>query len=132
MTRQGKVVKIKDGKTYVAVDRETACSGNCANCLGCPDTTRVIEAKNPIGAGVGDDVVIGTDTSAVLTAAFFVYLLPLLLIFGVCILADAYLKNAALTTVLVLLAVVVWMAVIRLLNRRQFQSVILEVARLED
>ncbi|MBE6978392.1 MAG: hypothetical protein E7438_07185 [Ruminococcaceae bacterium] len=75
---------LEDGSAEVIRMRESACSGDCHQCSGCGSTkqTMVLRVENPIGAKVGDWVVIEAKTSAVLKAAAALYILPLVLFVG--------------------------------------------------
>lgn len=60
--------------------RESACSGDCHKCAGCGSSsqTMIFTAHNAIGARVGDQVIVTSDTAAVLKGAAIVYVLPLI------------------------------------------------------
>lgn len=70
---------LDDGTAQVIRIRESACSGDCHQCAGCGATkqTMLFTAQNPIGAKVGDLVVITSDTATVLRGAALLYILPL-------------------------------------------------------
>ena len=72
-----------DGTAEVLLVRESACSGDCHKCSGCGavQENMLFTAYNPIGAGLGDVVIVSTDSKPVLTAAAVLYMLPLLLFF---------------------------------------------------
>ena len=72
---------LEDGSAEVLRVRESACSGDCHKCSGCGSSqqTMVIPAENPIGAKVGDWVVIEAKSGAVLKAAAMLYIVPLVL-----------------------------------------------------
>jgi sigma-E factor negative regulatory protein RseC len=72
---------LEDGSAEVLRVRESACSGDCHKCSGCDSSqqTMVICAENPIGAKVGDWVVIEAKSGAVLKAAVMLYIVPLVL-----------------------------------------------------
>ena len=74
----------EDGTATVIHVRESACSGDCHKCSGCGAAKEAIllEAKNPIGAKLGDLVIIESETGPVLKAAAVMYLLPMVLFFG--------------------------------------------------
>ncbi len=79
MHAKGTVTQINGNKALIIVDRPTTCGGSCANCSGnCTITNNSIEAENPLGAKVGDYVVIETETKSVLFSAFLVYILPVI------------------------------------------------------
>ena len=69
-------------KADVEVLRGTACGDDCGSCEVCHYASKIrVEAKNPIGAQVGDRVEIETQTSRVLSAAVLVYVVPFVLFF---------------------------------------------------
>ena len=72
---------LEDGSAEVLRVRESACSGDCHKCSGCGSSqqTMVIRVENPIGAKVGDWVVIEAKSGAVLKAAVMLYIVPLVL-----------------------------------------------------
>ena len=61
----------EDGTATVIHIRESACSGDCHKCSGCGAAKEAIllDAKNPIGAKVGDLVTIESKTGPVLKAS---------------------------------------------------------------
>ena len=72
---------LPDGRAELAVQRESACSGDCRHCGGCGTVGQTLRltADNPVGAEKGDIVRIASDTKHVLWAAALVYALPLVL-----------------------------------------------------
>lgn len=72
---------LPEGRAEVIRVRESACSGDCHKCSGCgaAQQTLLLTADNPIGARVGDLVVLSSGSAAVLKAAAVLYLLPLVL-----------------------------------------------------
>jgi positive regulator of sigma E activity len=113
MTQEAKVIKIDNEKTYVLVKRTSACSGNCKSCSGCEGKKIIAQAKNEIGAKVGDDVVIFSDTKKTLYLAFKLYILPLIMLFTVLFLNEAYAFSPYILTFLILLVVAVWIFVLK-------------------
>ena len=73
-----------DGTAQVMHVRQSACSGDCHQCSGCgaAKETMMLTAENPIGAQVGDTVLLRSSSGPVLKAAALLYLLPLLLFFA--------------------------------------------------
>ena len=71
----------EDATARVIHIRQSACSGDCHKCSGCgaAQQTLLLTADNPIGAKVGDVVVIQSRSGPVLAAAAVLYLLPLAL-----------------------------------------------------
>ena len=88
------IVRVKqahnNGTATVILQRESACSGDCHKCSGCGAAKEVMifEARNPIGAGRGDLVVIESQTGPVMKAVGVFYVLPLVLFFAGYFLGD--------------------------------------------
>jgi sigma-E factor negative regulatory protein RseC len=74
---------LPDGMAEVMRIRESACSGDCHTCHGCPhpDEIVMVDADNFVGAQKGDDVILRSDTKRVLKLAAMLYLMPLVLFF---------------------------------------------------
>ena len=83
MTQNGTVTKLLDkGRAMVAVERSTACGGNCGGCEACVfDQHITVEAENVICAAPGERVVLESETRRVLGAVLLVYMLPVALFF---------------------------------------------------
>lgn len=77
--RETGIVKSVDGESCIcAVKRKSACGENCATCKAvCGSREHNFTATNKVGAKKGDTVVIEMGTGKVLSAAFLVYILPL-------------------------------------------------------
>lgn len=88
-----------DGTAQVLHIRQSACSGDCHKCSGCGAVQQqmFLTARNPIGAQVGDIVVVETKSAPVLTAALMLYILPLMLFFAGCIAGQLLWQRAVLT-----------------------------------
>lgn len=82
------IVRIREtydnGTAQVLCIRESACSGDCHKCSGCGAAKEAIllTADNPIGASVGDLVMLRSETAPVLKAAAVLYMMPLVLFFA--------------------------------------------------
>ena len=83
MTQDAVVTRIlPDGMAEVAVQRGTACGGNCGSCESCIFQNEIkTEAKNKVSALPGQKVIIESKSSKVYGAMFFVYVLPFVLFF---------------------------------------------------
>ena len=82
MQQQVQVSRVSpNGDCEVFVLRESACSGDCHKCSGCGAQAQqvFVRARNPIGAGPGDKVIVASRTRQVLPAILVVYILPLVL-----------------------------------------------------
>lgn len=83
MTQNGTVTKLLgNGRAAVAVERSTACGGNCGGCEACVFDSRLfVEAENTICAQPGERVVLESETKRVMGAVLLVYMLPVALFF---------------------------------------------------
>ncbi|QNL45606.1 SoxR reducing system RseC family protein [Oscillibacter hominis] len=82
MTQVATIEKIIDSThAQIAVPRKSACGHDCEECAGCGVSGMVVRAvaRNLIGAGVGDKVVVQSSTKKTLRIALLVYMLPLVL-----------------------------------------------------
>ena len=95
------VTRIKDNLATLEIERRTAC-GLCGQTRGCGNATwgkllghdsHEFTAENPINAIVGNSVVVGINEQAVLSSAFFLYIVPLFgLVLGT-VLSDYFFSN---------------------------------------
>lgn len=93
MKETGTVTERDGDFVYVRITRKSACGGNCAECGGCAEKERTVKAKNCDGLEKGDTAILETETKNVLTAAFLVYIVPLILLAAGFLLAEAMTKN---------------------------------------
>lgn len=93
---EGVVTKVGPDGAYVETSRSSACGG-CSSNQSCGTTTlsQMLGGKmtsfkvlNPVGAVVGDRVVIGLDESALLKSSVLAYLTPLALLLAGAILGS--------------------------------------------
>mgnify|MGYP000935026625 CR=1 FL=1 len=74
----GIVVEVNGNMAKVRATRH----GDCKNCGACPgDNAMIVDARNPVGAKVGQNVTFEIQEVNMLQAAFIVYMLPLVAIF---------------------------------------------------
>ena len=84
MTQEATITKVMPGgMAEISVRRESACGGNCHSCGGTCSFKNLMKvtAKNNIAAAVGDRVTVSSSTSGIMTAAFIVYMMPIILFF---------------------------------------------------
>lgn len=81
MTQDAVVTKVfKNGMAEVAVSRGTACGSNCGNCESCVFQNEIKAfAKNTVHARPGEKVVIESLSSRIFSAAFLLYIVPMVL-----------------------------------------------------
>lgn len=139
---EGVVVGLGADEAYVETSRVTAC-GTCSaqkNC-GTSNVSQLLAGKpkpflvlNPIGAAVGERVVIGLENAALLKSALLSYLLPLILLIAGALLggllapadlsSDSYSVVGAIVGLALGFAALRWVAA-RTGGQKQFQPVIL-------
>lgn len=72
---------INSNYAEVSVPRQSACGHDCSECAGCGVTGSVVyaQARNPIGAEPGQQVVIESSTKKMIGIVSLVYLVPIIL-----------------------------------------------------
>ena len=76
----GKVVEVKAGTVIVKTKKSVSCE-SCASkdaCFSPNDDDMIVEANNPVGAALGDEVLFDVAAATVLKAGALVYLVPLI------------------------------------------------------
>ncbi len=76
----GKVVEVKAGTVIVKTKKSVSCE-SCASkeaCFSSDEEDMIVEADNPVGATVGDEVLFDVAASTILKAGALVYLVPLI------------------------------------------------------
>ena len=82
MTQIATVSRIIDSNyAEISVPRKSACGHDCEECAGCGVTGAAVLARaaNPIGARIGQKVVVQSDTNKMLSIVALVYLIPVVL-----------------------------------------------------
>lgn len=118
MRETGKVTQISNGYAKVAVDKKSECD-KCGMCLF-PKGASVTEldAKNEIGASVGDTVVIERQEDGKLLGALLVFFVPLLLIGASALIGYLILNNELSVLIISLCLIVAWFAVLSLIDKK--------------
>jgi len=81
MDRTGIIVAVEKDFSRIRLLRHTAC-GHCGACqLGDDQKDVMLMAKNEVNAQVGDMVEVSMGTRGVLSAAFIMYMIPLISLF---------------------------------------------------
>ena len=107
-------------KAEVEVLRGTACGDDCGSCEVCHYASKIrVEARNDVGAQLGDRVEIEARTSRVLGAAVLVYVVPFVLFFIGYAVAAALNFSEGLSMVMSFAAFAVGMVVVVIVGRRR-------------
>ncbi|MGX8795562.1 SoxR reducing system RseC family protein [Fusibacter sp. JL298sf-3] len=81
MERMGMIIESKGAVAKIKLMRHTAC-GSCGACqLGDDQKDILLTAKNEVSAEIGDVVEVGMPTAGILSAAFIMYVIPLIGLF---------------------------------------------------
>jgi len=125
MDRTGIVVNEMGEFSKVKLVRHTAC-GSCGAChLGDDQKDIHLIAKNAVDAHIGDMVEVSMPTNSVLTAAFIVYMIPLLAMFVGILVGQLTFPAAGkdvLSAVLGIVLMAITFVVIRLYDKRLLKS----------
>ena len=106
-------------KAEVEVLRGTACGDDCGSCEVCHYASKIrVEARNDVGAQLGDRVEIEARTSRVLGAAVLVYVVPFILFFIGYAVAAALNFSEGLSMVMSFAAFAVGMVIVVIVGRR--------------
>lgn len=133
MIQKGIVLKTAAGRALVSVSRPSACGHACATCSAhCTAKAHNAWAQNTMCAKPGDVVLVASDDKAVLTAVFFVYVLPLLLFFAGYITSYAFLNNTAFSIIISLFMMSVSFVLLRLLDKRMAPTVTITEILIQD
>lgn len=106
-------------KAEVEVLRGTACGDDCGSCEVCHYASKIrVEARNDVGAQLGDRVEIEARTSRVLGAAVLVYVVPFVLFFIGYAVAAALSFSEGLSMVMSFAAFAIGMVIVVIVGRR--------------
>jgi sigma-E factor negative regulatory protein RseC len=119
-TEEGIVIKISPDKAWVKTSRTSACKA-CASRKSChlseDGQEMEVEVFNDVGAKVGDRILLGVATSALLKISFLLYIFPIL-VAGQKIAASLALGGSGLSVLFGFVSFVVAFALVRLRGRR--------------
>ncbi len=118
MISKGVVTKTYSDKATVVIKRSSACGHDCGECNLCKNPMIETEILNPIGAKVGDTVLIEASNGAVIKNAFLLYILPVIVFFVSYILAGALFKAGYLKFIFVAVCLVLWFLYMRTYSKK--------------
>lgn len=128
----GIVRKTEDRKAFVVIKRETACGDNCAECGGCSSAENEIEAINDIGAERGDCVTVEMEDSKVIAAAFFAYMLPIIIFLLIYCTVSCFNGGEALQIAAGVGGVALFYVVLHYCDRRKKEKYIHRIIRVDE
>ncbi len=130
MTGQGTVVSVSEAFATVLIRKTSACSHDCTECSSCTAPEYKTTVSNPIGAKIGDKVIIEAQSSKILTIALCVYILPVFLMLFASVLCEVLSFSAFATAVMFAAMIALWVLVIKKTNRSvKMQNVIVSVIK---
>ena len=133
MTKYGRVVALNGNMALVVTQRESACGENCANCKGaCKVSGMKFYAENKIGASLGDEVLVYTESKKFFISLIFLYILPVILVFVSSYLGSYVFKNDLITVLFFIISLFLWIAVIKKVNKLKFSHTIVKVVGKDD
>lgn len=119
MTETGVVESVLGDCAVVMIVRKSACGESCGSCSGkCRLTGNKINAVNSVGAKRGDLVTVETATASILTKAFIVYILPLIIFFMGYFFVMSISANEALSVVIAIFMFVTVFIVLHILDKK--------------
>ena len=132
MREAGIVIEECGNLCKVSVKRKSACGENCASCkAACSAGEHICEAKNPVGAKVGDRVSLETDSNKVLKSAFLVYILPILAFLTVFMTVSSRLSEAV-SAAFAILAMAVVFVLMRVYDKRHKNELLPEIVEIYE
>ncbi len=113
-------IVVKDAGKFVSVkvDKKDECS-KCGMCLF-PKNASSIEfnVKNTLGAKVGDEVIIESESGAKLVGASLAFLVPLVLILISAVITFTFIKEDIYMLILSVGSIVIWYLILPLIDKR--------------
>lgn len=133
MTKYGKVIALEGDMAKILSQRESACGENCANCKGgCKAEGIKFYAENKIGASLGDEVLVYTESKKFFVSLIFLYILPVILVFVSSFLGSHIFKSDLITVLFFIISLFLWVAVIKKVNKLKFSHTIVKVVCKDD
>ncbi len=128
MTGEGVVQSVSGNQAVVRISKSSACGHDCASCGACSNPTYDVTVLNPISAGVGDRVVIESDTSRILGLSLVLYMLPVFMLIAGAVICREY-SLGYLSIGLFLVFGILWFGIIRHVNKKaKIKNTIVEIS----
>ncbi len=137
MKDYGTVIQLNNDRAIVSVKRRDECS-KCGMCIFPKNADSIeFDAKNPIGAKVGDKVILQKAEGGKFLSAVLVFLVPVLLVALSAILGVFVIKNELWTALIGILAIILWYFILSFIDkaikkRGKLSPVIIEILQKTD
>ena len=123
MKEIGIVTAIQGKSATVKVDKRDECS-KCGMCLFPKNASSIdFNARNKLGADVGDKVEIETVKDGKLLGAILVFLVPLILIGLSAVITYIFIKNEIWLLILSVIFVILWYTILAVIDKRFKNSI---------
>lgn len=133
MTKEGKVISVNGNMAYIVSFKESSCGENCAHCtLNCTKKSIKFYAINKAGAKAGDDVIVYADSKDIYLSSFLLYVLPVILIMASVFFGSLVLKSDILSIVFCLISLILWVGIIKIMNKKEIKHTVLKVVNKND
>lgn len=128
MREIGFVDEVQENYAIVKVAKKSACGENCASCKGgCVPGERRIKVKNKISVQKGDKVILEMPECKVLSAAFFAYILPILIFFAGYFLGEYIFKTEGCAIFCGIITMVCGFLIIHFFDRKNREKYMAEI-----
>ena len=117
ISSQGIVRQVMGDKAKVFIKRGSMCGESCGSCNMCDGKETIISADNKIGAKVGDNVTVSVKTNAGFVASMLIYGVPVLILFAGIFVLYALKMLTDFNFLLLIVAVLIWYAIIFILQK---------------
>ncbi len=118
LTGEGTVISVLGESAKVLIRKTSACSHDCSECSACTAPTFETTVSNPIGACIGDRVVIEARSSRILAISLLVYILPVFLLIAAAIACEAFSLGALEAVPIFVIMIALWVIAIKLTNKK--------------
>ena len=128
MVKSGFVVEVGEKLVKVRIERQSACGGNCAGCLGCPADAKIIECPYCGSLAKGDRVKLVMSDGRFFKNVFWGYGLPTVFLIAGAALGFAIFKKEGASVLGAVLGLALGLALARLVFKRRSTEIVAVLA----
>lgn len=128
MVQRGYVTEVGDKFVKVRIERQSACGGNCASCLGCPAEAKIIECPYRGKLVKGDRVELVIEDKRFFKNVFWGYGLPTVFLIAGAALGFAIFKKEGASVLGAVLGLALGLALARLVFKRRSTEIVAVLA----